>query len=50
MKEDENLVTITASSQEELLRKINDMMFSYRSDNIFSDKERQVGWNFDAAW
>ncbi len=50
MKEDTDTETITASSMEELLRKINDMMFNYRSNQVFSDKERQVGWNFDAAF
>ncbi len=50
MEEDENTVTITASSPEELLRKINDMAFAYRSDHIFTDEERQIGQHFDAAW
>lgn len=50
MKDDEDTVTVTASSPEELLRKINDMMFAYRSDHILSDGERQIGQHFDAAW
>lgn len=50
MKEDEDTVTVTASSIEELIRKLNDMEFERRSDSILSDQERYVGQHFNAAW
>ena len=36
-------VTVTASSFEELLQKIEDLMFNYRSDNALTNEERAVG-------
>ena len=40
-------VTVTASSFEELLQKIEDLMFNYRSDNALTDEERAVGQNIN---
>ncbi len=45
--EDENTVTVTASSIEELLKKINDTIFMQRSDSVRTPQERQHGQNFD---
>lgn len=47
MKEDENTVTVTASSIEELLKKINDTIFTQMSDNVRTPQESQYGQNFD---
>jgi len=44
---DENTVTITASSMEELIDKVNYEMFSSRSDYIISEEERKIGQSFD---
>ena len=49
MKEDENTITITASSADELLKKINDMIFTQMSDNVQTKEELQHGQNFDFA-
>lgn len=46
-EEDEDTVTITASSPEELLRKIQDYQFSLQSDNAVTEEEKQVGQSFD---
>lgn len=48
-KEDaaKDTVTVTASSVEELLRKINDTIFKQMSDNARTESERKVGQNFD---
>lgn len=40
-------VTVTASSMEELIRKINDTIYSYMSDHVRTQAERQVGQKFD---
>lgn len=40
-------VTVTASSMEELTRKINDTVYSYMSDNMRTNAERQLGQKFD---
>lgn len=40
-------VTVTASSFEELLQKIEDLMFNYRSDNALTNEERAVGQNIN---
>lgn len=40
-------VTITASSVEELISKINDMTFIWMSDNVQTDAEKMVGQHFD---
>jgi hypothetical protein len=45
--DDENLVTVTASSVEELLRKINDVMYEGMSDNVRTEEELKVGQHFD---
>lgn len=46
-KSKEDLVTVTASSVEELLNKINDTMFAAMSDNMETEEEKRVGHNFD---
>ena len=49
MKEDEDTITITASSVDELLKKIDDMIYTQMSDNIQTKEELQHGQNFDFA-
>lgn len=49
MKEDDDTIRVEASSMEELIQKINDTILALRSDNVLSDKERQIGQNFDFA-
>ena len=43
----EDLETISASSVEELIRRLNNSYFSSMSDNVFTDQELQVGQQFD---
>ena len=40
-------VTVTASSIDELIRKINDTIFKHMSDSARTDMERNVGQRFD---
>lgn len=43
----ENLTTITASSMEELIKKIKDTMYEAKADNILTEQEKMVGQHFD---
>lgn len=45
--EKDQTVTVTASSVDELIRKINDTIFKQLSDSARTDVERKVGQNFD---
>lgn len=45
--ENEDTVMITASSIEELVKKVNDYMFSAMSDNIRTDEEKMIGQSID---
>lgn len=40
-------ITITASSIDELLKKINDQNYAYMSDNVWSDGEKMFGQHVD---
>ena len=40
-------VTVTASSLEELLKKINDIYYETLSDNVMTEDEKRVGQHFD---
>lgn len=40
-------VTVTASSVEELLKKINDVYYETLSDNMMTDDEKKIGQHFD---
>ena len=40
-------VTVTASSVEELLKKINDIYYETLSDNVMTEDEKKVGQHFD---
>lgn len=44
---DDEDVTVTASSIDELLRKINDQNYAYMSDSVWSDEERLFGQHID---
>lgn len=44
---DEELVTVTASSLDELLRKVDDVTFAGMSDRVQTEQEKQVGQKFD---
>ena len=44
---DSDTITITASSIDELLRKIDDYNQLYKSDNVRTDAEKKVGQRFD---
>lgn len=44
-KKDE--VTVTASSVEELLKKINDVYYEALSDNVMTEEEKKIGQHFD---
>lgn len=43
----EDTVTVTASSIEELIQKINDTIYAGMSDYVLTDAEKQVGGNID---
>lgn len=45
--EDDDTVTITASSPEELLKKIQDYMYNAKSDSVMTEEEKQVGQSID---
>lgn len=45
--EDEDTITVTASSIDELLRKIDDVIYSGMSDNVWTEQEKMVGQSFD---
>lgn len=47
VEDDEETVTITANSMEELLQKISDQTQAWMSDNALTDAEKQVGQQFD---
>jgi hypothetical protein len=47
LDEDDDTVTITASSIEELIRKIEGYQQSSMSDNILTEEEKLVGQSFD---
>jgi len=40
-------VTVTASSIEELIQKINNVLYTEMSDNVETEKEKQIGQNID---
>ena len=44
---DEDTVTITGNSIEELIKKIQDNIMEYMSDNVQTESEKQVGQKFD---
>lgn len=43
----EDTVTVTASSIEELIQKINNILYAEMSDNVQTEKEKQIGQNID---
>lgn len=47
IEEDENTVTVTASSMEELLKKIDDVFFEALSDSVQTDEEKLLGQHID---
>lgn len=49
-KENADLVTVTASSIEELMQKINDVIYEGMSDSMLTDSEKMIGQNFDSRW
>lgn len=46
----EDLVTITASSIEELVKKVGDVSFYTRGDYVQTDEEKAVGQHIDFRW
>lgn len=48
--DDEDTIVVTASSIDELLRKIDDINYSFLSDNIETESEKMVGRHFDSRW
>lgn len=45
--DDEDLVTVTGSSIEDLLKKINDVMMASMSDYALTDEEKKIGQSID---
>ena len=45
--EDEDLVTVTASSLDELLRKVDDVIYAGMSDHVQTEEEKLIGQSFD---
>ncbi len=50
IEEDENTVTVSASSIEELIKKINDVFFEERSNSIQTEAEKMLGQHIDFRW
>ncbi|MDE7048616.1 MAG: hypothetical protein K2P25_11665 [Lachnospiraceae bacterium] len=48
--ENADTVTVTASSIEELIRKINDVIYDSMSDSMLTDEEKMIGQHFDSRW
>ena len=46
----EEIVTVTAVSAEELVDKINDVLFEGLSDSVFTEEEMMVGQHFDSRF
>ena len=46
-KWEEDTITVTASSIEELIQKINDAVYEGMSDYVMTEEEQQVGQHFD---
>ena len=46
-RSDDDTVTVTAASPEELVRKINDTIFQLMSDSVRTEMEKGLGQNFD---
>lgn len=46
----EDTVTVTASSIEELVQKINDILYASMSDYVQTDAEKMVGGTIDIRW
>ena len=44
---EEDLVTVTAGSVEELMKKINNELYASLSDTVQTDAEKQIGQHFD---
>ena len=49
-KENADTVTVTASSMEELIQKINDVIYEGMSDSVLTDSEKMIGQHFDSRW
>lgn len=47
LRSSKDVEVITASSVDELLKKIEDASFNALSDNVLTEQERQLGQNFD---
>lgn len=47
---EDDTVTVTADSIEDLIRQINSTIFDIRSQYVQTDQERQIGQHFDAKW
>lgn len=48
--ENADTVTVTASSIEELMRKIKDVLYAGMSDSMLTDAEKMIGQHFDSRW
>ncbi|NBJ94683.1 DUF6033 family protein [Parablautia muri] len=48
--ENADTVTVTASSIEELIKKINDVIYEGMSDSVLTDAEKMIGQRFDSRW
>ena len=49
-KADEDTVTVTASSWEELMQKINDVLYGDMSNYVQTDQEKLIGQHFDSRF
>ena len=43
----EDLTTVTASSMDELIKKIKDTMYMAKADTVMTPQEKMVGQSFD---
>lgn len=44
---DDDVVVVTASSIDELIKKVNDITYGYMSDNVQTDEEKKIGQHVD---
>lgn len=46
---EENLTKVTASSLDEFIKKLEDVLYETKADNVVTEQERMVGQSFDAT-
>ena len=47
LRRKEDLTTVSASSMEELIKKIKDTLYEAKADMVMTEQEKMVGQHFD---